>query len=227
LSSLIDDRAILPAVLSAELAREGDSCQPQRIVLLEEHELLRAGLRSVLSPQSWVAACFGAASVEVAWHLVQRHHPQIVLVSDSLPEAAGLAVCRQFAERMPLVKPVLMSGARPVSRRVALANGAVAALPKHMPATALVMALRKVAHGDQVFRKEAEWPSGELSGRELEVVQFLVAGLSNPEVATRMGLSAWTVKQHTSAIYRKLIVRNRAQAVSRALELGLAEPARG
>lgn len=211
----------------SDLGGQGeDRCQPQRILVVDEHELIQVGLRSVLTEQAWVSACLGASTVNVAWQLARRHHPQIALVSDSLPGTPGLELCRQFRARLPLIKVVLMSGSRPVPVRLATASGAVGSLPKELPTASLISAVRRVADGAQVFRREPAWPGGELSARELEVIQHLVAGLSNPEMAVVMHLSTWTVKQHTSCIYRKLGVRNRAQAVTRALDLGLAEGSR-
>jgi two-component system response regulator DesR len=79
-----------------------------------------------------------------------------------------------------------------------------------------------VAEGARVFPKEkAQAGSVHLSKRELDVLQLIVAGMTNPEVAALLNLSRHTVKQHSSVVYRKLGVRNRAQAASRAQELGL------
>lgn len=209
------------------LGEEGeDRCRPQRILVVDELELIQVGLRSVLTEQAWVSSCLGTSSVDVAWQLARRHHPQIALVSDSLPGTPGLELCRQFRARLPLIKVVLMAGTRPVPMRLAMTNGAVGSLPKELPTASLVSAVRRVAEGARVFRREPAWPGGGLSVRELQVIQHLVAGLSNPEMAAVMSLSAWTVKQYTSGIYRKLGVRNRAQAATRALELGLVEGTR-
>ncbi|MEU5060162.1 MULTISPECIES: LuxR C-terminal-related transcriptional regulator [unclassified Streptomyces] len=98
---------------------------------------------------------------------------------------------------MPYVKVVLLSGEGRMS--AALAS----------------------AHGARVFPKDERPAAMRLSKRELDVLQHLVLGLSNPEVAAVLNLSRHTVKQHTAAVCRKLGVRNRAQAASRAQELGL------
>jgi two-component system response regulator DesR len=100
-------------------------------------------------------------------------------------------------------------------------NGAVASLSKQMPRQAIASALRKVAEGARIFPKDTGNPAVRLSPRELDILQHLAEGLSNPEVAATLCLSRHTVKQHTSSVYRKLGVRNRAQAASRAQELGL------
>ncbi|MER7986154.1 response regulator transcription factor [Streptomyces noursei] len=188
---------------------------------MDENELVQAGLCSVLSEEPWVASCLVAASVEMAWQVAQRHRPQLVLVSTSLGGRSGLELCLTFKEHMSHVRVVLMSGEGRMSAAQALQHGAVASLSKHMPRAAIAAALRRVAEGARVFPKDSGPSAVQLSPRELDILQHVASGLSNPEVAASLNLSRHTVKQHTSAVYRKLGVRNRAQAASRAQELGL------
>ncbi len=198
-----------------------DHIVPQRVLVVEEHPLLGAGVRAVLAGQPWVATCLVAASAAVAWQVAQRRRPQLVLISASLAERSGFTLCRKLAERMPEIKVVLMSEEAPLSAALAVKYGAVASLPKLMPSEAMVDAIRRVAEGGRAFPKPPSVAATRLSKRELDVLQHVASGLSNPEVATRLNLSRWTVKQHTSAVYRKLGVRNRAEAASRAQQLGL------
>jgi DNA-binding NarL/FixJ family response regulator len=204
------------------LAGEEDVCRPQRVLIVDENELVQAGLKAVLSNESWVSACFGAGSLEMALDVARRKQPQMILVSTSVRGASGLEFCRLLRERLPLAKVVLMSSQGKVSTSLATAHGAVAFLPQHLPTAAILTVLKRVAEGAKVFpREQASEPSVSLSRRELDVLRHLVCGLSNPEVAAALNLSRHTVKQHTSVVYRKLGVRNRAQAASRAQELGL------
>ena len=122
---------------------------------------------------------------------------------------------------MPYIRVVVMSGDGQLSAPLAASLGAVAALSKNMTRGALLSALKRVVEGGRVFPKSPPAPETQLSKRELDVLQHLAAGLSNPETASTLNLSRHTVKQHTSAVYRKLGVRNRAEAASRAQELGL------
>ena len=198
-----------------------DHCQRQRVLVVEENELVQVGLRSILTDQPWVATCLSATSAEMAWHVAQRHYPQLVLVSTSLGGRSALELCRAFRERMPHVRVVLMSGEGRVSAAMALSHGAVGSLSKQMPGQVIATALQRVADGAKFFPKDSGASGTRLSPRELDILQQLATGLSNPEVAEMLNLSRHTVKQHTSAVYRKLGVRNRAQAASRAQELGL------
>ncbi|WP_188111266.1 response regulator transcription factor [Nocardioides antri] len=200
----------------------GERCRPQRVLVVDDHELTQAGLRAVLAREDWVDSCLGAASVEAAWSIARRHHPQIVLLSTSVQGRPGLELCRAFREHMPYVKVMLMSNDGTVPASLARAHGAVGILPKQSPISGIVASVRRVAEGGRVFPKGAVAPdSVQLSRRELDVLRYLVSGLSNPEVAARLNLSRHTVKQHTSVVYRKLGVRNRAEAASRAQVLGL------
>ncbi|GAB3857633.1 nitrate/nitrite response regulator protein NarP [Nocardioides maradonensis] len=210
--------------MSAALAVEPvveDHCRLQRVLVVDENELLQAGLRAVLADQPWVASCLLATDAVTAWQIAQRNHPQLVVISTSLGGRSALELCRAFRERMPHVRVVLLAGEGRVSAAMALQHGAVASLSKQMPRQVIAGALERVAEGARIFPKEQAAPHVRLSPRELDILQHVSSGLSNPEVASVLNLSRHTVKQHTSAVYRKLGVRNRAQAASRAQELGL------
>jgi two-component system response regulator DesR len=207
-----------------EVGRPGldERCRPQRVLVVDDHELTQAGLRAVLGREAWVDSCLGAASLEAAWSIAQRHHPQIVLLSTSVQGRPGLELCRAFRRHMPYVKVVLMSSDGTVPASLAKTHGAVGFLPKQLPVAGIVAAIRRVAEGGRAFPAGAAKPDTvQLSRREMDVLRYLVRGLSNPEVAAQLNLSRHTVKQHTSVVYRKLGVRNRAEAASRAHLLGL------
>lgn len=198
-----------------------DGCLPQRLLVVDEHPLLSAGLRALLAGEPWVTSCIVVGSASAAWKVTQRRRPQLVLISASLDGRSGFALCRALKDAMPEIKVVLMSQEAPVPAALALRHGAVASLPKQMPPAAMVDAVKRVAEGCRVFPKDSAHSVTRLSKRELDVLRHVASGLSNPEVAVRLNLSRWTVKQHTSAVYRKLGVRNRAEAASRGQQLGL------
>lgn len=208
-------------LVPASAVRAANRCPLQRVLVVDDHELLQAGLRSVLANEPWVASCLGASSAETAWQVARQQYPQLVLVSTSLGSRSGLELCREFQERMPHVRVVLMAAEGRVPPPLALSHGAVAALAKCMPTAAIVAALKRVAEGARVFPKDEVPSTARLSKRELDVLQHLASGLNNTEVAALLSVSRHTVKQHASAVYRKLGVRNRAEAASRAQELGL------
>lgn len=201
---------------------DADEYRPQRVLVVDDSELVQVGLKALLTRERWVASCLSASSAALAVDVARRRHPHLILVSTSIRGESGLQLCRALRRSVPLAKVVLMSNQGRVSASLAVAHGAVGFVPQQMPAAALVAALREVVGGARVFpRDDVDNTAVQLSKRELDVLQHLVCGLSNPEVATALNLSRHTVKQHTSVVYRKLGVRNRAQAASRAQELGL------
>lgn len=199
-----------------------NQCRPQRVLIVDDNELLQTGLRAVLSKLSWVASCSVANCLDSALDAVRRHHPQIVILSTEVRGRSGLSLARTLHQQMPHIKVLLMSGEGRISATLGRENGAVGFFPKQLPADRIVMVVKHVAEGGHVFPKARVTDEDiHLSRREFDVLQHLVLGLTNPEIASRLNLSRHTVKQHTSNVYRKLGVRNRAQAASQAREMGL------
>ena len=198
-----------------------DHLRPQRVLVVDEHALLTAGLRAVLNEAAWVDTCLVADSADGALRIARRHQPQLVLVSASLGGRSGPDLCRTLQELMPHIKVVVMFGEGRIPAALAASMGAVAALSKNLAPGAILAALKHVAEGGRVFPKGQVAPTVKLSRRELDVLRHVASGLSNPETAESLQLSRHTIKQHTSSVYRKLGVRNRAEAASRAQELGL------
>lgn len=193
-----------------------------RVLVVDDCELVQAGLRSLLAQEAWVEMCYSAGAAETALELTRRHRPHVVITELALGAESGLHLARRLRAASPHIRIVLMSSQGRVSASEATAYGAAGFIPKNIPAQGIVSAMRQVAFGGRVFpRREDESARVSLSPRERDVLRHLVSGLSNPEVAAELFLSRHTVKQHTSALYKKLGVRNRAQAASRARELGL------
>jgi two-component system response regulator DesR len=115
----------------------------------------------------------------------------------------------------------LISGVGWISPEAAKAAGAAGFISKDWSAEEVANAVRMVGRGMTVFAREAEGPATPLSPREREVLALIGEGATNREIANRLFLSPHTVKDHTTALYRKLGVRNRAEAARRAEQLGL------
>jgi DNA-binding NarL/FixJ family response regulator len=199
-----------------------DDLREQRVLVVDEHEMVQEGLCSILTEQPWVSACLVASTAETAWQIARRQHPQVVLISSSLADGAAFPLCRAFRERMPHVRVVLTAGDGRISAAVGRLHGAVGCISKQVPATSIADTMRRIVAGDRVFQRTMQAvPGVRLSGRELEVLRRIASGHSNAEVADAMCLSRHTIKQCVSDMYRKLDVRNRTEASGRARELGL------
>jgi DNA-binding NarL/FixJ family response regulator len=121
----------------------------------------------------------------------------------------------------PSTRVLLMSGAGEISPGAARAAGASGFAFKDWPARRIAGAVRMVGLGGTVFESHDPPAALGLSDRERAVLELMSSGATNPEIAGELHISRHTVKEHTSALYRKLGVRNRTEAVQRAQRLGL------
>jgi DNA-binding NarL/FixJ family response regulator len=192
-----------------------------RVLVVDDHDVVHWGLRSLLSSQSWVERCLAAHAGEEAVALAKRYDPHVALVDLFLAGESGADVCEQLIDACPQVKVLLISGAGRISVAAARAAGASGFVTKDWSGTDVANAVRMVALGMSVFEPGDDATPAGLSGREREVLELIATGATNGEIASRLYLSPHTVKEHTSSVYRKLGVRNRAEAVQRAQRLGL------
>jgi DNA-binding NarL/FixJ family response regulator len=193
------------------------------VLVVDSCQLIQAGLRTLLLAEPWVGSYFTASDVATTIHIVRRSRPHVVLADTLVPGVSGFELARMIRSASPTTRVALMSASCSVSASQARASQSVAAfLPKGLPARSFVTAVERVVRGESVFaRLEDTEPTSSLSRRETDVLRHMMTGLSNREIGVALHLSRHTVKQHTSSIYRKLHVRNRAEAITRACELGL------
>jgi len=192
-----------------------------RVLVVDDHDVVQWGFRLLLERQSWVARCAGSASATEALELAARLKPHVALVDLFLGSQSGAELTRELVARSPRTRVLLISGAGSVSRPVATAAGASGFVSKAWGAPDVVKAVRMVALGMEVFGNDAAEDPPRLTRREREVLAEIAAGSTNREIGTELHLSPHTIKEHTSSIYRKLKVRNRAEAVQHAQRLGL------
>jgi DNA-binding NarL/FixJ family response regulator len=193
-----------------------------RVLVVDDHDVVHWGFRLLLERQTWVESCVAATDGEEALRQAARTQPHVALVDLFLGGESGAEVAEELLRAHPRIKVLLISGAGRISPAVARAAGASGFVSKDWGAADVVRAVRMVALGQEVFAP-APSPNGapELSPREREVVAHISRGATNAEIARSLYLSPHTVKEHTSSIYRKLGVRNRAEAVKAAQRLGL------
>jgi DNA-binding NarL/FixJ family response regulator len=191
-----------------------------RVLVVDDHDVVHWGFRLLLERQSWVERCVTAGSAADAIEQARRLRPDVALIDLLLQGESGAELCEELHSALPDTRILLISGVGSISPAVARRAGASGFVSKELGAGDIVKAVRMVALGMEVFGRSEERP-GPLSGREREVVVLIAAGATNREIAQRLYLSPHTVKEHTSAIYRKLGVRNRAEAVKRAQRLGI------
>lgn len=189
-----------------------------RVLVVDDHDVVQWGFRLLLERQSWVERCLAASSGEEAVEICRRVRPQVALVDMLLGGESGAEVCEEIRRVSPGSRVLLISGAGVISPNVARSAGASGFISKDGSAVDVVKAVRMVSLGTEVFAEDEALES-PLSDREQEVLALIGTGSTNKEIAGRLHLSPHTVKEHTSAIYRKLGVRNRAEATRQAQRL--------
>ena len=192
-----------------------------RVLIVDDHEVVQWGFRVLLSEQSWVERCVAAPSAERALEVARKLEPHVALIDLFLGEQSGAELCEALRRASPRTRVLLISGAGSISPEAARAAGASGFVLKDWSAPDVARAVRMVGKGMTVFATRSEDPATELSEREREVLSLMAGGATNKEIADRLFLSPHTVKDHTSALYRKLGVRNRVEAVQRAERLKL------
>jgi DNA-binding NarL/FixJ family response regulator len=191
------------------------------VLVVDDHDVVHWGFRLMLMQQTWVERCLSAHNGHEAINLASRYRPDVALVDLFIGEEAGAEICEQLRANEPATRVLLFSGAGEISPQAARAAGASGFAYKDWPARRIASAVRAVGLGTTMFdRHDAATPLG-LTDRERAVLRLIASGATNPEIAETLHLSRHTVKDHSSALYRKLNVRNRMQAVQRARRLGL------
>ena len=192
-----------------------------RVLVVDDHDVVHWGFRVLLTEQPWVERCLAARTAQEALALTRAMKPHVALVDLFLAGESGAELCEAIREASPQTRVLLISGAGRMAPAAARKTGASGFISKDLAAREVVAAVRAVASGLTIFEPKAEQPEPMLSEREREVLALIAAGSTNREIAERLYLSPHTVKEHTSALYRKLRARNRAEAVQRAQRIGL------
>lgn len=217
-----------------------DEGQPLRLVVVDDHQMVRDGLAAMLQPYRDRVEITGEAStVDRALAVVTEQDPDIVLLDIRLKNASGLDLCGEILRDRPESKVVFLTVYDDEQYLYqALRLGASGFLLKRVRGSELVDYLTRIHEGETLIdpalasrvamsaarvRSGEFWPGAHLgiTQRESEVLALLVAGLSNRAIAVKLFVSEETVKTHTRGIYRKLEVSDRAGAIAVALREGV------
>ena len=191
------------------------------VLVVDDHDVVHWGFRLMLTQQPWVERCLSAHSGGEALELARRYRPHVALVDLFIGAESGAEICEQLRAAEPNTRVLLFSGAGEISPHAARAAGASGFAYKHWPARQIAGAVRLVGLGRTMFKRDDQTGALGLTERERDVLEQMASGSTNPEIGAALHLSPHTVKEHTSALYRKLGVRNRTEAVQRAQRLGL------
>jgi DNA-binding NarL/FixJ family response regulator len=218
-----------------------------RIVVADDHEVVRSGFAELLDSQPEFTVIATAANGFEAVQITREHEPDVVLMDIRMPGMDGIEATRRITQAAPDRTRVLVLTTFDLDQYVydALRAGASGFLLKDVTAERLIDAVHIIAAGEgllaptitrRLISEFAHRPSAaseppaaleELTPRETDVLRLLAAGLSNAEIATRLVVTEETVKTHVSRILSKLSLRDRTQAVITAYESGLITPRQG
>ncbi len=211
------------------------NAEPLKILLVEDDELFRLGLRVKLQQEVDVAIVAEAADGETAVRMVNQHQLDAVLLDIGLPRISGIEACRQIKQKQPHL-PILVLTSRSGKALInqLLEAGVQGYCLKGISAELLVLALRSVVAGaswwDQTATAEIHAlansktppePASPLTPREQEILRLITAGKTTQEIANTFYITPGTVRVHIHAILQKLEVRDRTQAALLALQKGL------
>ena len=210
--------------------------QPIRILLADDHNVLRQGMAQAISSQSDMLVVAQAANGREAVALVQQHQPDIVLLDVNMPELNGLEAAQQILARQPQIGVIILTMYRRKEYIVeAIKAGVRGYLLKEAELDDLLSAIRRVAQGDaaidpaltkQLFsqlRQATVTPSSGLTERDLAILRLLGRGLTNAKIAQELGLAEKTIRNRLTGIFRALNVENRNQAIAYAYQSGLVD----
>lgn len=205
--------------------------QAVRILLVDDHEVIRVGLRTVLGQTQGVTVVGEAGTMADAIQHAQKLKPDVILMDVRLPDGSGVDACRVILDALPETRIIfLTSYADDDSVLAAVLAGAHGYVLKEIDSPALLEAIRSVANGQSILdssvtERALRWLRGvhdlpatpgtdQLSSQEERVVALVAEGKTNKEIAAALGLSDKTVKNYLANVFQKLRITRRAQAAA-------------
>ena len=206
-----------------------------RVMVVDDHLVVREGLTTLLETFPDFKLVGEASSGQEAIHLCDQLEPDVVLMDLVMPDLSGVEATRIIRQRHPDCQVLAVTSFKETEMvRGVLEAGAIGYLLKTVSAEELAEAIRSAHRGELTVAADASSivleaitsappPGRDLTERELDVLELLVKGLSNSEIAARLGVSPNTVKNHLRSIYSKLDVSTRTAATTLAIKHGLVE----
>jgi DNA-binding NarL/FixJ family response regulator len=200
------------------------------VLLVDDHSLVRLGFRRILEDASDIVIAGEASDGEEAVRLAHQLQPQVVVMDCALPRVSGLVATRRILEKFPNIAVLMLSmHSEDTWVRQAMEAGARGYILKNAVDVELVSAIKRVAAGETVLDPQVARRTAALKGerdygltpRELEILQLIVDGKSNKEIAAQLDLSANTVAVHRANIMDALGIHKTAELVVYAIRNGL------
>lgn len=210
---------------------------PARVIVVDEYDLPRAGMRGVLGGTSELEVITEASDGQQAVALCRRLRPDLVVMELQLPGLDGVSAARQIRRDSPDTLIVILTlRSDPESLRLAMEAGVSGYLLKTDTREGILNALRRILAGEMMVDHELatralhqiveapSWIGASLTSREHEVLRLVANGKTNQEIGVALAVSTRTAKAHVERIIARLGVANRAEAVAKAIGLGMLTP---
>ena len=204
---------------------------PTRVLIVDDHAILRMGLASLLSSKKDIEVVGDAANGPEGIRRAIELKPDVVVMDLMMPGMGGAEATARLLEKAPDAKVLIITTfdtSDGIDR--ALKAGARGAIMKNCDFEELVDALRTVASGGSYIAPDVKRlfsndpPAITLSPRQREMLQSIARGLSNPDIAKQFGISVYVVKEHIAALFAKIGAANRSEAVAIAMRKNLLAP---
>ncbi|MBI5623131.1 MAG: response regulator transcription factor [Elusimicrobia bacterium] len=212
-----------------------------RVLIADDQTLFREGIKDLLENERQVEVVGEAADGQEVIRLARKLKPDVILMDIKLPHVDGIAATRIIRKECPDTNVLILSGYEDEAHVMeSIQAGANGYLSKMLPATELVNALKTFANDGvmipqpvmgkliqglrQMANSQGEGSPVALTKTEIRVLVLLGSGLANKEIAAKMDCSVKTIKNHLNAIFQKLGVSNRTEAVVKGIEMGLISP---
>jgi two-component system response regulator NreC len=214
---------------------EHTSASVVTIVLADDHEVVRSGLRMLLEAEAGLEVVAEAGDLDTTQRFVAAHRPRVLVLDLNMPEGSSLPLIGELLVRSPETSVVVLTMQNdPAFAREAMRAGATGYVLKQSAGAELVDAVRAAARGETYLNprlgaqvaaapQEPERPPDEMTGREVEILRLIALGHTNSEIAEQLYLSVRTVESHRAHIQQKTGRSKRAELVRYALDHGLVE----
>jgi DNA-binding NarL/FixJ family response regulator len=206
-----------------------------RLFLVDDHEVVRDGIKALLSEFEDVVITGESDTAERAIHLIKQSNPDIVLLDIGLKDVSGLELCQQLSRDMPHIKVIMLTMYNTEEYIFnAIKSGAVGYLPKTISRAELIDAIRKVMSGEEFFASsissiilksyirqvhhQQSSADQKLTPREAEILRFFAEGLTNPQIAEKLFISVRTVESHKNHIMQKFGLKSTVDLIKFALK---------
>ena len=198
--------------------------KPINILIADDHAIVRMGLASLFSTQDGLSVVGDAEDGEAAVRKTLKLKPDVVVMDLMMPKKDGATATAEIHAALPDVKILILTTFGTSDGIVhALNAGALGAIMKSSPNSELVSSIRAIAKGKRAISEEVERlleedpPAKALTPRQMQILEDLVRGLTNQNIATQLGIREDRVKGHVNSIFTKLGAANRTEAVAIAL----------